>query len=111
MINVVSFNRCKRQSNCLVCGSKIPLLRHMTISLYIGAECPSCHSYMTFSKRIFALQFLIQVMIFPALKMIFVEESYFLGGAALLALMFAVFFVSYTAKYIVDPAHRSRMKR
>ena len=99
-----------KRASCLVCGYKIPLLRHMTISLFHGAECPNCHSYMTFKKSIFVLQIFLYVMLFPTLEIIFVKNNYILGTAGLLLLLLSSFFLAYSAKYVVDSAHKRRLK-
>lgn len=96
--------------SCLVCGSKMPLLRHVSISLFNGAECPQCHSYMTFKKRTFVVQFFLYIMLFPVFEIVFVDKNYFLGVAGLTLILLCSFFVTYSAKYVVDPAHRGRLK-
>ena len=96
--------------SCLVCGSKMPLLRHMGISLFIGAECPECRSYMTFKKYIFIVQIFLFIILFPVFEIVFVDKDYFLGVAGLILILLCSFFVTYSAKYIVDPAHIGRLK-
>jgi hypothetical protein len=82
----------------------------MGISLFIGAECPKCHSYMTFKKYIFMVQIIFFIILFPVFEIVFVDKNYFLGVAGLILILLCSFFVTYSAKYVVDPAHRGRLK-
>lgn len=85
------------RTSCLHCGEKIPLLKHFSISIYKGVECPKCHSYMTFSKKYFAFQIFLFLMLFPILALF--ERNKLFGFLGLLGIVFISFLVSYRAKY------------
>jgi hypothetical protein len=100
-----------RRDTCKVCGSEIPLIRQLTISVYTGAECPECHSHMKFSKKTYVLQILLYLLIFPTLNLMFTHKQYVLGGLLLLALVVLSISAAYFSKFIVDPAHAHRLHK
>lgn len=100
---------CRKRASCLVCGEKIPLIRHMTISSFNGAECPNCHSYMLFNRRVFLLQILLVILIFPLLNEIVEKHNYLFGFLGLFLLVCTSISVAYYAEYRIDPSHASRL--
>jgi len=97
-----------KRSRCLVCGEKIPLIRHMNISVFNGAECVNCHSYMRFSGQINTLQLLLLISMIIFIGFTLGRGNYILGIPGLLLIIFIAFFVSYFAKYKIDPDHAHR---
>ena len=106
LINVVNRssdmnnNKIMNKASCLNCGEKIPLIRHFSISFYKGAECPKCHSYMTFSKKYFAIQIFLFLMLFPMLALF--EKNKLFGLLGLLGIVFISFLISYKTKYTYE---------
>ncbi len=98
-----------QRDKCRVCGTKIPLLRHLTISCFNGAECPQCHSYMRFNASVCIVQLFIFILIFPALA--YFEQDKLLGLFFLVAVIALSSLVSYFSSYKVDPTHVSRIKK
>ncbi len=86
------------RASCLYCGEKLPLIRRFSISIYKGAECPKCHSYMTFSKKYFAFQIFLFLMLFPMLALF--EKNILFGFLGLLGIVLISFLTAYRAKLI-----------
>ena len=80
----------------------------MIISYYNGAECPQCHSYMTFSKKTHLMQLAIFVLIFPAVSLIN-SYGYLVALLACISILILLFSINYFSKYKIDPAHESRL--
>jgi len=85
------------RASCLNCGEKLPLIRHLSISIYKGAECPKCHSYMTFSKKYFAFQIFLILLLFPMLAIF--EKNKLFGFLGLVGIVIISFLVAYKAEY------------
>ena len=83
---------------CVYCGEKIPLIRRFSISIFKGAECPKCHSYMTFNKKYFAFQIFLFLMLFPMLALF--EKNMLFGFLGLLGIILISFLTACKAKLI-----------
>lgn len=66
---------------------------------------------MNFDKKICVLQVLLGILIFPGLNLMFSPNRGLLGAIWLLSVLLISSCVAYTAKYVIDPAHVSRLKR
>jgi hypothetical protein len=100
----------KKKLSCLVCGEKIPLIQRFTVSRHSGAECPYCHSYMTFRKSIFLIQEFNYFCLFPAFFLVFKTNFSFLGWLWLLLGFIVSLVLNVHAEFIIDPAHKHRLK-
>lgn len=98
----------KKRAVCLVCGTKIPYIRHISISHFISAECPQCHTYMTFNKKTHLIQLGILVLLFPSLSLIY-KHGFLIAFLVSFALLILSFSINYYAKYKIDPAHEARV--
>ena len=87
----------KKRASCLVCGEKILLVRHISVTGFNGAECQNCHSYMFFSRWILILQLFIFILLFPWLTDPF-GRAYTVPGV-LSALLLIPFVAACFAKY------------
>ena len=96
------------RSNCLVCGESIPLLRHMSITYFSGAECPRCHSYMRLPGRVYLLQFLLFILISPSIALLQNGQPV-LGVFGLVFILFVSIVATLTASFVIDPAHKKRL--
>jgi len=98
-----------KRNKCLVCGTKLSLMKNIAITCINGAECPKCHSYMLFKKHICIIQIFIYFLIFPALKIF--ETQKILGILMLATILTMSIFLSVIAPYRIDPAHKSRINK
>lgn len=95
---------------CLVCGEKIPLLRHLSITLFISAECPSCHSCMTYKKSILIFEFFMYVLILSLSLLAFALNSILGYFGLVLGIIFSLL-LRLKAEYQIDSAHKHRLPK